>query len=326
MMSDTSEPCLCCGTSGLTRVRPYRAESAAGAPLFGSASLFRCGTCGLVQMEPQPAADALDHYYAESYRLGGRHGSGVANVRDFPRDNMYFMYRGQSIAALLAKHRSGAPGRPRILDVGAGFGHLLHALGETYPDSARSAIEISQVCVDHLRGLGITVHQAPTEEVLGGLTEQFDIITLSHVLEHLREPSRVLGMLREHLAPDGVLYIEVPHIPADSLERYIDHAWAPRHDEPHLTFFSPVALRAMLERAELRVEFLEAAGPEYADVSWMTFHVPPIKTIVLRLLPEALKRALRRRSIGSGMSVFDHEEPFYRYGGRGIWLRSLSRG
>ena len=69
---------------------------------------------------------------------------------------------------------------------------------------------------------------------------------------------------------------------------------------------------------------LDAAGPEYADVNWAAFHIPPPKAVLLRLVPDAIKRVLRQRGIGRGISVFDHEGPFYRYGGRGIWLRSLS--
>ena len=324
-MTEIARDCLGCGSKRLVRVRRYRSESAAGRRLFAGASLLRCGICGVVQVEPVPTSSALEDYYAEAYRTGGRHGAGVADVKHFPRDNMYFMYRGQSIASLIAEHLPARASVPlRILDVGAGFGHLLHALGERFPGSSRSAIEISQVCVDHLRTLGVTVHQALTESVLAGLTEEYDIIALSHVLEHLRDPAGVLALLRDRLAANGVLYVEVPHIPPDSLTRYIDHAWAPRHDEPHITFFSPSSLRKLLEGAGLAVWMLDAAGPEYADVNWAAFHIPPPKTVLLRLVPDAIKRVLRQRGIGRGISVFDHEGPFYRYGGRGIWLRSLS--
>jgi len=326
MTSDSSEQCVGCGAAALARVRPYRTESPAGRTLFGSSRLERCGACHLVQMVPQPSADALSTYYAEAYREGGRHGSGVANLEDFPRDNFYFMYRGQSIASLVAPRLVQRIGheQPRILDVGAGFGHLLHALGERFPASQRSAIEISQVCVDHLRGLGITVHQAATEEVLAGMREEFDLITLSHVFEHLREPARVLALLRERLAPGGLLYIEVPNIPTATFERWLDHPWAPRHDEPHLLFFDAAALRGTLERADLQVDFCDSAGPVYESVSWLHFHLPNPKATALRAVPAPLKRAIRRRRIGHGLSLFDHPEPFYEYGGERIWLRSIS--
>ncbi|MFY0537269.1 class I SAM-dependent methyltransferase [Nannocystis pusilla] len=39
---------------------------------------------------------------------------------------------------------------------------------------------------------------------------RFDLITMTHVLEHLREPVRGLVWIRRHLAPGGLAVIEVP--------------------------------------------------------------------------------------------------------------------
>ena len=321
----TKHTCLACGGSALAQVRPYRAESDAGRPLFGAAFLLRCDTCGLVQMAPIPSRDKLEAYYARDYRLGGRHGSGVADISGFPRDNMFYFHRGRSIAALAGQRLADAAGEtPRILDVGAGWGHILHAFGERFPKAERFAIEISQPCVDHLRSLGFTVFQQPIEDALATMTETFDFVILSHVLEHLRDPVGTLRLLRERLTPKGMLYVEVPHIPADSLTRYPDHAWAPRHDEPHLTFFSPDTLKGTLGGAGLAVQFCEPAGPDYAYVSRETFTATPLKSKIIAMVPEFVKRELRKRRIGHQLSVFDHEEPFFRYGGSGIWLRSIS--
>jgi trans-aconitate methyltransferase len=62
----------------------------------------------------------------------------------FPKDNLAFFNRGRSIAELVTSHLGSRP--TRILDVGAGSGHVLHALGERHADAARVAIESSNEC------------------------------------------------------------------------------------------------------------------------------------------------------------------------------------
>lgn len=40
--------------------------------------------------------------------------------------------------------------------------------------------------------------------------KKFDVISLFHVLEHIADPVAFLRQIREHLAPDGVLIVEIP--------------------------------------------------------------------------------------------------------------------
>ncbi len=40
----------------------------------------------------------------------------------------------------------------------------------------------------------------------------YDLIILRHVLEHTYHPVRLVKYLSGHLAPDGVIYIEVPNL------------------------------------------------------------------------------------------------------------------
>ena len=42
--------------------------------------------------------------------------------------------------------------------------------------------------------------------------DPFDAVICGDVLEHLRDPARVLGILRESLAADGVLIASIPNI------------------------------------------------------------------------------------------------------------------
>jgi len=277
-------------------------------------------------MAPVPTAAKLTAYYAVDYRRGGRYGSADADPTEFPYDNLFYFNRGESVAELLGPHLGGvAPGRaPRILDIGAGFGHTLHSLAMRYPRSERLAVEISGPCVDHLRSLGVTVFTTTPAELLATANERFDLIILSHVLEHLPEPFALLTLLRRSLSPGGLLFVEVPNIPPDSLTRYPDHGWSPRMDEPHITFFSRQTLRAALERQGWTVLFCDTAGPTYDFVSWLRFHVPRLRPLVRNLLPKGLRAFLRRQAFTGRLRVREREASFYEYGRCSLWIRSVS--
>jgi SAM-dependent methyltransferase len=314
--------CLACLHHKLRRIRRYRTNTRYGRVVFTNAWLYECCQCGLVQAVPRPASQVLADYYALDYRRGGFYGSDVANTSQFPKDNLFYYNRGQSIAELVSPHVRIE--KPRILDVGAGYGHILYALGQRYPHSTRLAIEFSEVCVQHLTSLGVQVLTQPMEESLSHMEQQFDLIVLSHVFEHLLDPHGALQLFYKSLAPGGVLYIEVPNIPADALLRYPDHVWAPRYDEPHITFFSVSTLCRMLESAGFALQFCNTAGAEYTYISWLQFHLPHWRWFLQRLLPSPVFHWLRRQRFTQPIRVPERVASFYQYGGCRIWIRSVS--
>ena len=315
--------CLHCNGVNLERVRPYRTNTAKGKEVFHQSSLLQCVNCGLVQSAPRPDAATLERYYQESYREEGYAGSDVADVQRFPNDNLYYCNRGRSIAELVKPFVSVES--PRILDIGAGYGHILYFLGEQFPRSVRSAIELSTPCVAHLKSQSIQVFSQPVESVLEDRKKQFDLITLSHVLEHLLDPKDVLRLIQASLAENGLLYIEVPNIPFETLLRYPDHMWAPRFDEPHITFFSEPTLRELVESSGFRMEYLSTAGPQYRYISGLRFRLPPFRSTVVSWMPGWMFRYLRSRKFTDAVRVQSKEESFFQYGGFRLWLRSVWR-
>lgn len=285
--------------------------------------LKECQHCGLVQVFPRPSLSQLADYYLADYRDGVRAGTDVADTNRFPKDNFFYYNRGQSITDLLSLHIQKE--NPRILDVGAGFGHVLYALGKEFPDSDRIAIEPSEVCAKHLESLGLQVYRQPVEVVLPKFGGQFDLVVLSHVLEHLIDPVSVIRSIHKLLAECGVLYIEVPHVPYESLLQYPDSIWSPRFDEPHITFFSLSTLSNFLNTLSFQVEFCETAGPVYEYISSIRFHLPHWRWFIQAVIPPTLFHFLRDQDFTKPFRVKEREENFYNYGGLRIWIRSVSR-
>ena len=314
--------CITCGPAVLLAQRRYRCKSAQGKALFGGSQLYRCQGCGLIQAFPLPSLPALAEYYAEDYRNHCLSATDAEELQKFPLDNLFYYNRGQSVAELLAP-RVTSP-QPRILDIGAGYGHILHALGERFPGCTLSAIEFSNVCVEHLRSRGIAVFAQPAEEILPALPP-FDVIVLSHALEHFLDPGAMLRLIASRLSPGGILYVEVPHIPEEAMHRYIDSVWAPRVDEPHITFFDPRSLSGALAASGLAVELCTTAGPEYSRVSALRFHIPQWRWLMERIIPKPIFRFLRRQRAAQSMKVNAREDAFYQQGGFRIWIRAIAR-
>jgi hypothetical protein len=90
-------------------------------------------------------------------------------------------------------------------------------------------------------------------------------------LEHVRDLSPALRYLSQFLAPNALVYVEVP-----DASRYADFAWSPFQDfnSEHINHFSLISLANLLRRAgfaPLRSgakEILSAPGMPYPAIFW----------------------------------------------------------
>ena len=202
---------------------------------------------GLVRNDPVPDDAELAQFYAEDYRIsykGARKPRRRQILRNFRRAAIH-----------VRSYRDLLDSTSRVLDVGTGsgeFAFLMTWLGKTVT-GIEPNVDYAAYCRDEL-GLDVrTSHLAPDLFKPG----QFDLIRMNHVLEHLNNPVKYLGQIATWLAPDGLLYVEVPNIEADcrskSRGRMFHYA--------HIFNFNPWTLRACAGLAGL------AEAPETAQKS-----------------------------------------------------------
>lgn len=134
------------------------------------------------------------------------------------------------------------PGRPRILDWGGDDGR------NTPFRQAASRCDIVDISGKApLPGM-FTV--TPAEALAG----DYDLVVLSHVLEHLPSPSSLLETVAPLVLRGARLYIEVPYEKL-MMELFRDDDGAvwhtKRHWHEHVNFFSKAALSALVARSGL---------------------------------------------------------------------------
>jgi methionine biosynthesis protein MetW len=119
----------------------------------------------------------------------------------------YYSNARKEIAPLLPKFVSS------VLELGCGEGNTLEWLRNTLSVKHCVGVEVNRAAAVSARNKGLVVHNVNVEEEALPLTgEQFDLLLCLDVLEHLREPWRVLPVLLAHLRPGGSVIVSIPNV------------------------------------------------------------------------------------------------------------------
>ena len=199
--------------------------------------MCRCGVCGLVYVHPRPRSEELAALYADYHaRDDGDEASWNRLMRRVFRE----------AADLLCGAWRG-PGRPRLLDVGCGFGGFVELMRERGWDAegVEPSPSVAEAAARRCRAVRLG-----TLESFSAERGSYDAVTMFYVLEHLPDPMGALRKIFGLLVPGGTLLIRVPHTTP------IVRLLAPvglggdLYDPPfHLYDFSPSVLREMLRGA-----------------------------------------------------------------------------
>ena len=213
---ETPECCDACKGSLVDAPR-FTAASSQGTPVYYA----QCPACGLLQMTPRPSPADVASFYDESYYgLGETKFAGwMEAIRSF-----LFRRRAQRVVPL-------AQGTPiKVLDVGAGDGRFLKAMRDLGCEI--SGTELAGAAYDRAAQIpDIHLFQGDVTEA-GFSSGHFQVVTLWHVLEHLRSPSACLRCCHDLLQTGGLLVIEVPNVgswQSRATGRHAFHLDPPRH-------------------------------------------------------------------------------------------------
>lgn len=199
-----------------------------------------CDHCGLVFQSPRMTDEELADFYASQYRK-------VYQGSEEPSEKDLAVQRARA-QFLVDLYRRRAPVPDRYLDIGSSAGMLLQTFQSKLGSVVRG-IEPGEAYRKYAGSQGLTVYPSLTA-MEGADEDSFDLISLAHVLEHLRDPVSYLALLRKkYLHSDGRLLIEVPNL-------YVHDSF----EIAHLISFSAHTLQETLSQAGFEVVLLKSHG------------------------------------------------------------------
>lgn len=208
-------------------------------PLPEAYDIVACKACNFVYADTPGSQQDYDRYYHEHSKYedptvatGGSHD---------PYDHARIKAQADRISTEIGKDCN-------TLDIGCASGGLLlelRAKGYKFIHGVDGACS----CIEQLSKQGVKSTLLRLSELgQGKLDGLFDVIILSHVLEHVVELQKLLEAAKSLLAPNGKIYIETP-----DASRYDNDMFVPYYffDAEHINHFDVFSLGQLAKHSGL---------------------------------------------------------------------------
>lgn len=263
--------CPVCGTLDRTVLQRGLTDITFGvAP--GQWTLYQCAVCRSGWLDPRPNQATIGMAYQNYYTHSA---PGESSRKKSPmvrrlhcwlgdyRDVYYGLTRasparvGRWLVPLLpslhAKARAKWRHLPKpsavggkLLDFGFGDGEFLRFASKI--GWMVEGIDFDPEVVRRAKMCGLNVRCCTTAAELNADQDKYDVITLSHVIEHMHDPCGLLTQLYRLLKPGGYLWLETPNLGSYGAKRFGGN-WRGLEIPRHLVIFNLHSLQLALCRA-----------------------------------------------------------------------------
>jgi len=196
-----------------------------GNPLPPVYDIVSCEKCGFVFADTPAEQEDYDNFYRNLSKYEGNSAGSGAGICQIDKERL--SRTADDVSEMASKKTVS------ILDIGCANGGLLVELRRRGYQNV-FGIDPSPICVLKAGERGLNVVQGGLFSEWKLPQEKFDVITLSHVLEHVRDLRGAFKKIISHLEKDGLLYIEVPNA-----REYRNYLIAPFYffDAEHINHF-----------------------------------------------------------------------------------------
>lgn len=204
--------------------------------------VLKCKNCGLTQLSPMPTAKEDEKFYNQNRQA--KNIKLPTDLKIIERNSFADTKRRvDMVSDYLRKKQS-------LLDIASGYGLFLkemEKLGykvtgiEVSEERRKDSSKVTKAKI-------LNINLLNDDSALGN----FDVITMFHVLEHIKDPVLFLKTAKKHLNKNGKLIIEVPN--SDDLllrvsEGYRDFYW----QRAHLLYLNRNSLKKIVKKVGLSV-------------------------------------------------------------------------
>lgn len=185
-----------------------------------------------------------------------------------------------------------------LLDVGCSSGALL-AIAQDMGFEVRGVEPAHEAAQTAIRA-GFSVHEGYLSDARYP-NDQFDVITLFEIVEHLQDPIEVIAECARILKPGGILVVNTPNA----------HSWSAATLGGqwegfslfglggHISFFSPRSMGELAKRTGLAVEWIETRNVRLTEDK-----SNPVKYRALKILGQLLAYPARIATRGHDLLVY----------------------
>ncbi len=215
-----------------------------------------CDECRFGRLAGNFTPEAVRKFYDFDYYTHGPVESSAAYRAFLERLRVHLSWR-LDYGVPFDPRELGEPTGRTVCDIGCGAGNVLRVLKSAgfrvvgvEPDAkARArAVQVAEV-------LDGTAECLPPEIE----ERQFDVVIMTHVLEHCIDPAAALENISAILAEDGRLIIEVPNNAAAGFTTFGPY-W-PWSDIPrHINFFPERSLRTLVRKSDSEIKSVHYVG------------------------------------------------------------------
>ena len=213
----------------------------------------KCTSCDFIFQFPLPSPEQISAFYPDSYDVY-EVDSRLKKISQFNKSILkrYYGYVHlktspfTDVLCLITKRPNSDYSIPFVtngclLDVGCGNGRFLDGMKQL--GWQVKGVEFNEHAVSVCKLSGLDVHHG---DLLSASFEanSFDVINVSHVIEHVPNPVQLFAELERVLKPGGTLIIKTPN--SQALGRaWFSNNWFPNEVPRHIYLFSEKNLRAL---------------------------------------------------------------------------------
>lgn len=206
-------------------------------------TLVHCRECDVVRLDPLPTAGDLDILYRQTEQFD----DGL--YTDDARVASMLEYYGHCLDHLGLMPDAGEAS----LEVGAGFAWVSRAIRQRSDAVRTIAQDVTDECAQRCPWVD-DYRVGSIETVIQH--DRFRLVSLTHVIEHLVHPARMLLALAERLVPGGRILVTAPHrpegwTPGSGLDAW--RAYSYLHVPAHVAYLSADWFKITAERTGLRL-------------------------------------------------------------------------